>query len=76
VISATAAYHTGISGMVKHALDHLEDLRTDERPYLDLRAVGSIITALGLQGGGATLTSARTIIHVLRGWPTPVGVTL
>jgi len=76
VIIATPAYHAGISGMVKNALDHLEDLRTDERPYLDGRAVGSIVTALGLQGGGATLTSVRTIIHALRGWPTPVGVTL
>jgi FMN reductase len=76
VLIATPAYHAGISGMVKNSLDHLEDLRTDERPYLDGRAVGSIITALDLQGGGATLTSVRTIIHALRGWPTPVGVTL
>jgi FMN reductase len=76
LIIATPAYHAGISGMLKNALDHLEDLRGDSRPYLDRRAVGSIITAYGWQGGGTTLISVRTIIHALRGWPTPIGVTL
>jgi FMN reductase len=44
--------------------------------YLDGRAVGCIITASGWQAFGTTLTSLRTIIHALRGWPTPLGVTL
>lgn len=74
LILATPAYHAGMSGLVKNAVDLLEDLRTDTRPYLDGRAVGCIVTGFGWQGCGTTLTSVRTIVHALRGWPTPLGV--
>lgn len=76
LILATPAYHGGMSGLLKNAIDLLEDLRDDRRPYLDGRAVGCIVTAYGWQGAGTTLTSVRTIVHALRGWPTPLGVTL
>jgi FMN reductase len=76
VILATPAYHGGMSGLLKNAIDILEDLRTDARPYLHDRAVGCIVTANGWQGSGTTLTSVRTIVHALRGWPTPLGVTI
>lgn len=76
LILATPAYHAGISGLLKNGIDLLEDLRTDTRPYLDNRAVGCIVTGFGWQGGGTTLISVRTIVHALRGWPTPIGVTL
>lgn len=76
LILATPAYHAGISGLVKNAIDLLEDLRNDSRPYLHGRAVGCVVTGFGWQGCGTTLTSVRTIVHALRGWPTPLGVTL
>jgi len=76
VVIATPAYHAGMSGLIKNAVDLLEDLRDDQRPYLDRRAVGCIVTAYGWQGGGATMGSVRTIVHALRGWPTPLAVTL
>jgi FMN reductase len=76
LIVATPAYHAGISGLLKNGIDLLEDLREDRRPYLSNRAVGCIVTAYGWQGGGTTLISVRTVIHALRGWPTPLGVTL
>jgi FMN reductase len=76
LIVATPAYHAGISGLLKNGIDLLEDLRDDARPYLSDRAVGCIVTAYGWQGGGTTLISVRTVIHALRGWPTPLGVTL
>lgn len=76
LILATPAYHAGMSGLLKNAIDLLEDLRDEQRPYLDARAVGCIVTAYGWQGAGTTLTSVRTIVHALRGWPTPLGVTL
>jgi FMN reductase len=76
LILATPAYHAGISGLLKNAIDLLEDLRDDSRPYLHDRAVGVIVTAFGWQGAGTTLTSVRTIVHALRGWPTPLGMTL
>ncbi len=76
VLVASPGYHGGVSGVVKNALDYLEDLREDERPYLDGRAVGCIVTAFGWQSGTTTLHSLRSIVHALRGWPTPLGATL
>jgi FMN reductase len=74
LIIASPSYHAGVSGMVKNALDHLEALRDNSRPYLDGRAVGCIVTSAGYQAGDATLSALRSIVHALRGWPTPLGV--
>jgi FMN reductase len=63
-----------MSGMLKNALDYVEDLRDDERPYLDGRAVGVIVGAYGAQAIGTTLVAVRSVIHALRAWPTPLGV--
>ena len=76
VIIASPGYHGSISGLVKNALDGLEDLRCDSRPYLDGRAVGLIVTADGAQAGGSTMAALRSIVHALRGWPTPLGIVL
>lgn len=76
VVIATPGYHGGFSGLVKNALDHLESLREDTRPYLDGRAVGVIVTAAGWQACGTTVVSVRSTIHALRGWPTPFAVTV
>jgi FMN reductase len=75
ILVATPGYHGSVSGLIKNALDTLEGLRTDARPYFDGRAVGLIVTADGWQACGTTLAALRTIIHALRGWPTPLGVT-
>lgn len=74
VIIATPGYHGGISGLVKNAIDHLELLSQDVRPYLDGRAVGAIVTAAGWQAAGTALVSVRSTVHALRGWPTPFAV--
>jgi FMN reductase len=76
VVVGSPAYHGGLSGLVKNALDYLEDLHDDPRPYLDGRAVGCIGCAYGGQATATTLTSLRNIVHALRGWPTPLGVTV
>jgi FMN reductase len=76
VVVATPGYHGGMSGLVKNALDHLELLRDDDRPYLDGRAVGVIVAASGWQACGTALVSVRSTVHALRGWPTPLGVTV
>jgi len=76
VIIATPGYHGGISGLVKNALDYVEDLRDHERPYLDGRAVGCIVCAYGWQATTTTLVSLRSTVHALRGWPTPLGVAI
>lgn len=74
VILASPAYHGSTSGLMKNALDHIEELRTHERPYLSGRAVGCLTVAQGWQSGVSTLGALRTIVHALRGWPTPLGV--
>ena len=76
VIVATPGYHGSISGLVKNALDTLEIIREDARPYFSDMAVGTIVAAEGWQAAGATLMALRAIIHALRGWPTPFGAAL
>jgi FMN reductase len=76
VIVSSPGYHGSVSGLIKNALDYLEDLRTDERPYLDGRAVGCIVCAAGWQATGSTLAALRSIAHALRGWPSPFGATI
>jgi FMN reductase len=76
VILGTPGYHGGISGLVKNALDYTEELRSDRRPYLDGRPVGCVVTAAGEQGAVTTLGALRSVVHALRGWPTPLGVTI
>ncbi|MGP6170020.1 NADPH-dependent FMN reductase [Microbacterium sp. A204] len=76
VIVASPGYHGSISGLVKNALDHIEDLRDDERPYLADRSVGLIVTAYGWQAAVTTLAGLRVVVHALRGWVTPYGATI
>jgi FMN reductase len=76
VIITTPSYHGGISGLVKNAIDFVEDMRSDTRVYLSGRAVGCIVCAEGPQAMGTTMMSLRAIIHTLRGWPTPYGAAL
>lgn len=74
LVIASPSYHGSMSGLIKNALDYIEDLREDERPYLDGRAVGCIATGAGWQATVTTLTALRGVVHALRGWPTPLGV--
>jgi FMN reductase len=74
VILSSPGYHGSLSGLLKNALDYTEDMRLDERPYLEGRAVGSIVCAQGWQATGTTLAALRSVVHALRGWPTPLGV--
>lgn len=76
VVIATPSYHGGISGLVKNAIDFIEDTRDDNAPYFEGRAVGLIVCADGAQAMGTTLISLRAVVHALRGWPTPYGATL
>lgn len=73
LIVVSPGYHGGLSGLVKNALDYVEDLHHDERPYLEGRAVGTIAVSFGWQAAVTTLNQLRTTVHALRGWPTPLG---
>jgi FMN reductase len=76
VIVGTPGYHGTLSGPIKNILDLVEETARDERPYLDYRAFGCIVTASGWQACGTTLVSLRLIAHALRAWPTPFGAAL
>jgi FMN reductase len=73
LIIASPGYHGSISGLVKNAIDYLEETARDSRAYLDGVPVGLIATAYGWQATGSTLAALRSIVHALRGWPTPLG---
>jgi len=74
IVIGSPGYHGGYSGLVKNAVDLLEDLRGDRRVYFDGRPVGLVVTAAGWQACGTTLSALRDVVHAMRGWPTPVGV--
>ncbi len=71
VIFASPGYHGSVSGLVKNAIDLIEETAKDARPYLDDMPVGLIATAYGWQATGSTVAALRSIVHSLRGWPTP-----
>ena len=74
IIIASPGYHGTVSGLIKNALDYVEDMARDERVYFEGRAVGLIAVAAGWQATGSTLATLRSITHALRGWPTPMAV--
>ena len=76
LVITSPGYHGTVSGLVKNALDYLEELRGDQRPYLDGRAVGLVAVARGWQASVSTLGTLRQIAHALRGWPTPLGLAI
>lgn len=76
LLIASPGYHGGMSGMVKNALDYVEDLARHDPPYLHGRAVGCISVAHGWQATVGTLAQIRQTVHSLRGWPTPLGGTV
>ncbi|NIJ39680.1 FMN reductase [Sphingopyxis panaciterrae] len=76
VVIASPGYHGTVSGLVKNALDYVQDMAGDSAAYFDGRAVGLIAVAGGWQATGSTLATLRSITHALRGWPTPMAVTV
>lgn len=76
IIIASPGYHGSISGIVKNAIDYLEETARDSRVYLDGLPVGLVTTAYGWQAATSTLATLRSIVHALRGWPTPMGAAI
>jgi|ERR1041384_1793599 FMN reductase len=76
LVIGSPGYHGTVSGLVKNALDYTEDMRDDPLPYFSERPVGLIATGAGWQGVVTTLETLRSIVHALRGWPTPLGAAI
>ncbi|MFF9489149.1 NAD(P)H-dependent oxidoreductase [Streptomyces sp. NPDC014676] len=73
VVLVSPTYHASVSGLLKNALDAVNDI-DGPQPLLDGRAIGTVAVGAGPQGAATTLTTLRTIAHALRGWPAPLGV--
>jgi FMN reductase len=76
VVLGSSAYHGSIPGLLKNAIDYAQDMMNDDRPYLSGRPVACIATGAGWQGVVTTLEHLRTVVHALRGWPTPLGIAI
>lgn len=76
IVLGSPAYHGGISGLIKNALDYTEEMSHDARVYFDGRAVGCVATGAGWQGANTTMNALRSVVHSLRGWPSPMGIAL
>lgn len=76
LILASPGYHGSVSGLVKNAIDLIEETARDERPYLNDLPVGLVATAYGWQATASTVAALRSIVHALRGWPTPYAATI
>ncbi len=71
MIWASPCYHGTISGAVKNALDFVELLDEDERPYLTGRAIGLIAV-----NDSTTWAAMRDCVHELRAWLAPTAITV
>jgi FMN reductase len=76
LILISPCYHGGVSGLLKNAIDYIEEMRADERVYLDGVPVGCVGCGFGWQGPNQVISGLRSIVHSLRGWPTPLGVAI
>lgn len=74
VLVGSPGYHGSLSGTVKNALDYLEELAQDERPYLEGKVVACVATAYGWPAAVNTLGVLRQIVAALRGWCPPYGI--
>jgi len=68
---STPLYHGSMTGAFKNALDWLEILSKDERPYLTGRVVGLICTAAGTQALQG-INSMEFVARALRAWVAPL----
>src|SRR5690606_7836738 len=66
LIVGSPGYHGGPSGLIKNALDYLEDLRDDERPYLTGRPVDMVSLAARWLAALGTRNQLRTTTPALR----------
>ncbi|QRG04651.1 NAD(P)H-dependent oxidoreductase [Xanthobacter dioxanivorans] len=76
VVIGSPGYHGSVSGLIKNALDYVEATAGDALPYFTGRPVACLATGAGWQGANTTLGVLRSIVHALRGWPTPLGAAL
>lgn len=72
LLISTAGYHGTLVGATKNALDFLEFLSEEERPYLHERVVGLIATASGEIAGVNAINAMIHTVYALRGTVAPL----
>ncbi|MBI3460148.1 NAD(P)H-dependent oxidoreductase [Candidatus Acetothermia bacterium] len=75
-IWSTPAYHGTIAGVVKNALDFIEFLSDDPRPYIHNKVVGLIATAGGDLAAVNAINAMVHVTHAIRGIPAPLLVAI
>lgn len=73
---STAGYHGTLAGVTKNALDFLEFVAHDERPYLHNRVVGLIATAGGELAAVNSINAMVHTAHALRATVAPLFVAI
>lgn len=68
VVVGSPGYHGAVSGLVKNALDDIEDLREDPRVYLDNTPWGCISWVYGWQA--ADLPATQLLTFARAAWET------
>jgi FMN reductase len=76
LIVSTAGYHGTLVGATKNALDFLEFLSQDERPYIHEKVVGLIATAGGELAAVNAINALVHTVHSLRGTVAPLFVAI
>ena len=71
MVWCSPCYHGTVSGVFKNALDMLELMGDDERPYLTKRLIGLIVI-----NDSKTFSAMSNSVHELRAWLAPTHVTL
>ena len=72
LIWSTAGYHGTLAGVTKNALEFIEFLSKDARPYLSERTIGLIATAGGDIAAVNAIGAMVHIVHSLRGNVAPL----
>lgn len=68
---ATPTYHGAMSGAFKNAIDYMEFLAKDSRPYFQGRAIGLVSIS-----DSSPLAGMSSCVNELRAWLAPTRVTL
>ncbi len=76
LLISTGGYHGTLAGVTKNALDFLQFLSEDERPYLDGGVIGLISTAGGDMAAVHAADAMVHAAHALRGTVAPLIVAI